>query len=112
MKLTIQYNIYMCVYVYGNCTGVACIHVCALKYACVCVFVCRYVIVCSVHMHVHTYILLGTGVYRSVHTICASMRVYVFMCVCTHVRTYVTYMVWFAWQLAMQVTTQNDALQW
>ena len=94
------------------------------------VFVCGHVIMCPVHMYVHA------RTYRSVQECGYSMCIYacvcVFVCVCTHillyymyvavymwkcgvytyVRTYVTYMVWFAWQLVVQVATHNDALQW
>ena len=88
------------------------------------VFVCGHVIVCPVHMYVCTCSWVQECAY--------SMCIYACVCVCVHVYTYINSlyvrsclhvemwcvhmyvhnlrMVWFAWQLAMQVTTQNDAL--
>ena len=127
MKMTIH----KCAYVYENCRGVASIHVCALKYACACI--CVWALDCVSGAHARTYVhALG---YRSVQECAYSMCIYACVCVCVHVYTYINilyvrsclhvemwcvhmyvrmylHMVWFAWQLAMQVTTQNDALLW
>ena len=91
----------MCVYVYGNCTGVASIHVCALKYACACI--CVWACDCVSSAHVRMYMLLGTGAYRSVRTVCASMRVYVFVCVCTHILMYYMYVPVYMWKCGVYI---------